>query len=133
THQRSVVLQRVMRRAHDAVRIPAAVADEDDGKIMQANVIANLLERASVEERRDAICPRSHSAARQTGGYGDHILLGDARVDKPCRQGVAQRLQRAKPEITREKDELRVPSGFHQCLAEDFSHTSLWYPRSAGM
>ena len=44
--QDAVIFQRVMRAAHHAVAVASAVADQDDRQTVEANIVANLLERA---------------------------------------------------------------------------------------
>ena len=60
--QGAIVLQRVMRGPHHAVAVAAAVADQHDRQVVQADVVADLLEGPGVDERGDAVDPRSQPA-----------------------------------------------------------------------
>ena len=81
--QCAIVFQRVVGRSHHAVAIAAAVAHQDDRKLVQADVVADLLERPGVNERSNAVDPGTQARPRQPGGDRDHVLLGNARVDEP--------------------------------------------------
>src|ERR1700730_13394848 len=75
--QRAVVFDGVMRAAHNAISVSAAISDQDDRHAVQADVVPNLFESTRVEKRRNAVYPRAESLVRKTGCDGDHILLGD--------------------------------------------------------
>ena len=70
-------------RSHHAVAIAAAIAHQDDRKLVQADVIADLLERPGINERSNAVNPWAQARPRQPGGDRYHVLLGNARVDEP--------------------------------------------------
>ena len=120
--QRAVVLQRMVGGPHHAVAVTAAVADQHHRQPVQADVVADLLERPGVDERRDAVDPRAQPGPRQPGGHRDHVLLGDAGVDEPLPQGIAQRLQGHEAEVAGQEHEPRAAGGLYERLTEGFSH-----------
>src|SRR5439155_26247081 len=76
--KRAIVLQGMVRRAHDAVAVAAAITDRHYRQGVQADVVAELLERAGVGKWRDGVDPRPPAGACQPRADGYHVLLGDA-------------------------------------------------------
>ena len=109
--QGPVVLQGVVRRPHHAVAVAAAVADQHDRQAVQADVVADLLERPGVDERRDAVDPGPQPAAGQPGGRPRPCSARPRRVDEPLAQRVAQRLQGLEAEVAGQEHELRAAGG----------------------
>ena len=97
TEQGTIILKRVVSRAHDAIAVAASVADQHDGKPVQADVVADLLVGTGVDKWGNAVHPRTKPGSRQAGGHRDHVLLGNSRVDETGPENVAQRFERRKP------------------------------------
>ena len=90
-----------MRAAHHAVGVSAAVADQAHRQSVQADVVADLLERARVDERRDAVDPglkplRASPAATET-----MFCSATPGIDEPRPQRLAQRLEGLEAEVAR--------------------------------
>ena len=86
-HQRHVRQAAQVRDVEGAVVRRAVVADEagavhreDDGELLQADVVDDLVERA-LQERRVDRADRLDALERQAGGEQDRLLLGDADVE----------------------------------------------------
>ena len=92
---------------------------------MQADVVADLLERPGVEERGDAVDPGPEAGPRQARAHRDHVLLGHARVDEPPPEGVAQRLEGLETEVAGQEYEIRGDGRRPPGLAKDVSHASV--------
>jgi hypothetical protein len=100
--EHAVILNGMVRRAHDAVA--AAVADQLV-EVAQTHVVADLLERRLVHEGGDAVAPTLLAYAGRIRRDADHILLGDAGVDESFAHGALERLKRHETEIPRKEDE----------------------------
>ena len=74
-------------------------------EVAQTHVVADLLERQPVHEGGDAVAPTLLAYAGRTRRDADHILLGDAGVDKSFAHGALERLKRHETEIPRKEDE----------------------------
>ena len=103
----------MVRTAHHAVSVSATVADQDHGQMMQADIIANLLEGTGVEEGRDAVGPRPQAAARQAGRDRYHVLLRNAGIDEARAHGILQRLQGFEAQVPGEENKFRQTSLLH--------------------
>src|SRR5437764_471861 len=72
--QNSIIFKCVMRAAHHAISISAAVSDKYDRKIRSGYVIADLFEWPRVHKWRDTVYPRPQTGFRQSGRHADHVL-----------------------------------------------------------
>jgi len=77
---------------------------------VQANIVANLLERTGIEERSDAIGPGPQSASRQAGCDGDHVLLRDTGIDETRAQAILQGFQGFEAQVAGEENKFRETS-----------------------
>ena len=71
---------------------PGPVEHHGDGQLVQRHVHHDLVERP-VEERRIDRDHRVHPAHRQPGRRRHRVLLGDADVEQPIREVLAERRQ----------------------------------------
>jgi hypothetical protein len=114
----------MMRATHHTVAIAAAIPDENYRQIWQTKVVSNLLKRAGINERRNAICPRPQPCLGQPRRDRDHVLLRYAGIDESGTSGLAQRFQSLKSQIAGEKHKLRLPAIPHQTSAENIAHAT---------
>src|SRR5687768_11468064 len=99
------VLERVMGCPHDAISVTAAVPDELDGKLVQAEVMADLLVRAEHREHRHAVHPREVPFAREACGERDCVLFCDAGVDEALTERFGDTLESHVAEVSRDEHE----------------------------
>src|SRR6202035_4688264 len=97
--------------AHHPVAIATTIADQDHRQTMKTNIIANLLERAGVEERSNAVGPWPQAAACQAGCHRYHVLLRNARIDEARAHRILQRFQGFEAKVSSEENKIR-----QQCL-----------------
>ena len=79
-------MRRAKRRIHDA----AAVGDEPDVHVMQAEVEHHLLETSPREKRRDRVDIDDAAFERHAGGHADDVGFADAFHEKPIGHVVAE-------------------------------------------
>ncbi len=103
----------MMRTAHHAVSISATVADQDHRKMMETDIIANLLEGTGVEEGSNAVGPWPQSASRQAGRDRDHVLLRNAGIDEARAHSILQRFQGFEAKVPGQENKFRQNSLLH--------------------
>jgi hypothetical protein len=67
---------------------------------VQADIVSDLFKCASVAKRAYGVNPRAHAAPGEAGRNRNHVLLGDAHVNKSLSQPIAQWLQGIEAQIT---------------------------------
>ena len=85
---------------------------------MLANIVADLLERARIDKRRDAIGPYFMAFACQRGCDRYHILFGNAGIDEAFAQNLLQRLQCHKPQIAGQEHHVGIAGTCHHRIAK---------------
>ena len=114
-----------MGRTHDAIRIAAAIRQQLHRQAVKADIVADLLERASVAEWRDRVGPGLQSLVAESGCDGDHVLFGDPAIDEARSHRVPQRLQGHEPEIARQKDHPLIARAADKLATQFISHRSV--------
>ena len=113
-----------MRAAHDAVTIPASIANQNHRQPVQADIVTDLFKRSSEHKRSDAVDPWTQSLTRQSGRNGDHVLFGDAGIDESWTQRIPQWLQRAISQIAREENQFAAMLFAEKSVSKCLSHAS---------
>jgi hypothetical protein len=108
--QRAIVLDSMMSAAHDAISVTTAIPDQYYRHVVQANVIPDLLKSTRIDKRSNAVHPGAETLFRKTSGNGDHVLLGDACINKAPAHLLAKRLKRLESKVAGEKHESRIGS-----------------------
>ena len=88
-HDRNV-LDRVVGRTHDVVRVARPHADAGDGKVHAAHVQLDLLVAPERHEGRNGIGVDLLAFQRHAGGHADQLLLRDADGVELARQGLGE-------------------------------------------
>src|SRR5262249_55501015 len=101
----------LMARAQGAVDDPGAVADEDDGKLLVADIHLDLFEYAHGDEGAQAVDDGAEASLGETGGDAHHVLLGHAGVDVLLRTDLAELVEERIAVITGEEQHARVAAG----------------------
>src|SRR6185503_13026406 len=96
----------VMRSTHDAIAITAAVTDQLHRKVMEADIISDLLKRTMRDERRDTINPGLKAFISHSRSNRYHILLGDTRIDELLVKFIAHTFQCHIAKVARDKHHL---------------------------
>ena len=98
------------------------VADQLHRKMVEADVVADLLERPRVHKGRDAVDPHLQVLGCQRCGDGDHVLLGHAGVDESFAHGLFEWFKSIEAEIAGEKDHVLSTRSGDQRVAELLPH-----------
>ena len=122
--ENTVVLQRMMAAAHDAVTVAAAVADDLHVEIVEADVVADLLERPTEDEGCDRVGPALLAQAGHARSHRDHVLLGDPGVDETLAHARAQGFERHEAEIAGEEDDRAFAVAIADRIAEGAPHAT---------
>src|SRR5262249_1668329 len=94
--------------AGGAVLEAATDADDAHRQVVQDGTIADELVAAERSEGHDGVDEREEAGLGKPGGQTDHVLFGDADIDKSIGEAVGKRLQRHEAEISGQKQDARV-------------------------